>query len=100
MKIEPEGVMLIVRPDTVEEQTEGDIWLPPVARDRKTLEMTTGKIVTLGPAARCEFDEDEPKINKGDHILYAKYAGYLITDTDTHEDFRIIDHKDVIARIS
>jgi len=97
MRVEPEGVMLLVKPDAVEKQTSGGIYLPEVAKDRKQLEGTMGTIVELGPATQIEFNGEDAK--EGDHILFAKYAGYIMEDKDTGEDFRIIDHKDVIARV-
>jgi chaperonin GroES len=89
--------MIVVKPDPVKEKTAGGIIIAQVTKDRESMESVLGTIYAVGPAVQIEFEEAPMAI--GDHVLYAKYAGYLIKDTDTNEDLRIIDHKDILARM-
>ena len=97
MNIEPEGVMLLVKPDEVSGQ-EGRILIPIETQNRRALAMTTGIITLLGPAVKIEFNAGPAK--EGDRILYAKYAGHVLKDReDNDREHRLIDHKDVLARV-
>jgi chaperonin GroES len=95
MKIEPEGTMVFIKPDPPKEKTEGGIILPPVAKDRQEREGNTGVIMSIGPAAAIEFAGGEGVV--GDHILFAKYAGYIVEDDE--DLYRVINHKDVLGKV-
>ena len=97
MRLDPEGALSFIRPDTVEERTKGKIWLPEETKEQEKQAKTTGVIMAIGPAAEIEFAKGPAEV--GDHVIYVKYAGFPLKDTDTGEDYRIIDHKDYLARI-
>jgi len=97
MIFDPEGTLSYVRPDTVEEKTKGGIWLPESTKDDERLATTTGVIIAIGPAADIEFAEGAAKV--GDHVIYAKWSGRIVRDKDTGIEYRLIDHKDYMARI-
>ena len=96
MKIEPLDTLLLVKPDVVKDKTDGGLWIPPVAKDRKQLEGTTGVIIATGPAVTIESNGED--IKEGDCVMFAKWAGYVVEEAGVA--YRIIDHKDVIARIN
>jgi len=95
MRIEPEGVLLLVKPDPIKDKTDGGIYLAETTKDREERESVTGSIEVMGPAVQLEFNDGPAKV--GDHIQYAKYAGYVMKDGV--DIFRLIDHKDVLARV-
>lgn len=100
------GHLILVRPDPVEEKTEGGIVL---ALDRK-LERnacTKGTVLEVGPEAFLAFqqaagipmDHRKPWVKAGDRIYYAKYAGKWIDDEATKEELLIIRDDDVLGLI-
>lgn len=99
MKIEPEGVKILVLPDPVPEKTEGGIWRPDTAREGEQRAINQGTVVEVGPAAEVVFNGDK-KLKAKDKIVFAKYGGYAIKDDDTDTEYRILNDEDVIARIS
>jgi len=96
MKIEPEGVKIVVLPDKVKDKTEGGIWRPDAVKDSEKFATVKGEVLAIGPAAAVEFDDGELQV--GDRITYAKYSGVFIEDGDV--EVRIINDEDVLARIS
>jgi len=98
MKIEPEGVKILILPDPVPEKTDGGIYRPQTAREQEQHAVTIGTVVAIGPAAQIEFD-DAP-LEEGDRVVYAKYGGFAVKDEDTGIDYRILNDEDIIARIS
>lgn len=96
MKIEPEGVKVIVLPDPIPDKTEGGIWRPETVKDSEKFATVKGEVLAIGPAASVEFNDGELQV--GDRITYAKYSGVFIEDGDM--EVRIINDEDVLARIS
>ena len=96
MKIEPEGVKVLVLPDPIPEKTDGGIYRPPTARDSEQGAVIIGTLVAIGPAAQLEMDGDPLK--QGDKVLYAKYGGFVVKDEDI--EYRVLNDEDIIARIT
>lgn len=97
MAIEAPGFRLVIKPDPVEEVTQGGIVL---AIDKKLEKGATdrGTIVNIGPIAWHAFKPYEgPWAEVGDRIAYVKYAGKWVTDPVDKVDYLIIDDQDVIA---
>ena len=59
---------VLIRPDSVEKETETGIILPPESRQRPN----SGEIVALGHLV----EGDKSPFNVGDRVLYMKYAGF------------------------
>jgi len=98
MKIEPEGVKVLVLPDAVPDKTDGGIWRPDTTKDDEQYAVTRGTIVKLGPDAELSF-EGKPLMEQ-DHVVYAKYGGFIIEDDDTKTKYRLLNDEDILARIS
>ena len=96
MKIEPEGVKVLVEPDKVQEKTEGGIYLAPTTRDDEQRGSTKGIIVEIGPAAQLEFNGKQLK--PGDRVAYVRYAGFSIEGSD--RDLVVMNDSDIVARIN
>jgi len=98
MKIEPEGVRLLIRPDPVAEKTSGGIYRPDSAREQEQNATTIGTVVLLGPAVMLELDGEPLEI--GHRVAFARYGGYPIRDEEADIDYRVLNDEDVIARIT
>lgn len=61
---------------------------------RKEMGVDKGEVVSIGPTAFKDFGGDWCKV--GDTVVFAKYAGKLVEDTDKKK-FMILNDEDVIA---
>ncbi len=98
----PSGIMpteykVLIAPKLTEEKTKGGIILPDTTKERDQHAQMEGVIVAVSPLA---FSYDNwkdglpPKV--GDAVLFAKYAGAIVTGRDGI-DYRIVNDKDVAA---
>jgi co-chaperonin GroES (HSP10) len=94
--IKPEGYKVLVKPDDIEEVTEGGIILTPQTRDQDRLSVTRGEIVAIGPKANICFREDDPPI-VGQRVIFAKYGGFVVEDNG--EEYRILNDEDIVGLI-
>ena len=94
MKVRPLHDRLIVKRSEEEEKTKGGIIIPDTAKE-KPIE---GKVIAVG---KGKINEDGTKIpmevEKGDRILFAKYAGTEVKIDG--EEHLIMKEDDVIAII-
>lgn len=100
------GHLLLVRPDPVEEVSQGGIVL---ATDKKLEKgaTTSGIVLEMGPEAFLAFQtaagiplaHRKPWVAVGDHIYYAKYAGKWIDDKQTKEELLFIRDEDVLGLV-
>lgn len=98
MRIEPAGHRVIVKPDALEEVTEGGIIIAHGAdKKRKEQAQQTGVIVSVGPTAWKAFDEGEPWAAVGDRVYFAKYGGHIIEDSG--QEYRLLNDEDITAII-
>ena len=96
MKIEPEGVKVLILPKEVEKKTEGGIYVPDSVQDAAKFTAVEGTILAIGPAAAVEFHDGPAKV--GDHVYHAKHSGVFIKGSDG-VDVRIVNDIDIQARI-
>jgi len=94
MKVKPLHDRIIVKRLEEEEKTKGGIIIPDTAKEKPF----EGKVIAVGDG---KIKEDGTKIpmelKKGEHILFAKYAG---TDIKIDgEDHLIMKEDDVLAVI-
>lgn len=94
MALEPAGHRLLVVPDVVEDR-EGTLFLAPATMERRKNEKIFGTVAKIGPDAFKAFGGTD-WCQVGDHICFAKFAGFTITDPDTKEQFRVMNDEDVI----
>jgi chaperonin GroES len=104
--LRPAGHRILVKPDPVERTSKGGIIIPDTAADGRKYLKTTGTIVAVGPSAWEAFrrvDREgkmrngEPWAKVGDHVHYAKNAGYRILDEETQEEYIVMQDEDVIV---
>lgn len=95
--LEPVGYFLLVKPQEIEETTEGGIILASTTLKQDRLATDIGVIQKIGPIAWKGFADGTPWAKVGDVIMYAKYAGKRITDPDSLVEFILINDNDVLS---
>lgn len=96
--IEPFEFNVLVYPEETETVTKGGIILTDRQREVEGIASVRGLLVAVSPAAFSYHDwPDSVKLPEaGDHVIFAKYAGTLITGDDGKE-YRICKDKDITA---
>jgi chaperonin GroES len=93
--IVPMGDRLVVRPLEREEVTKSGLVLPDTAKEKPQ----EGEVVAVGPGRMTDDGKRiAMELKKGDHIIYAKYAGTEVKLED--EDYLILREADVLAKLS
>ena len=95
MALEPAGHRLLVAPDKVEDK-DGSIFLSPLTMERRKSEKIFGTVLKVGRTAFRAFDDGEPWCKVGDHVAFAKFAGAVVEDPETKEQFRLLQDEDII----
>lgn len=115
----PSGNRIVVKPDDVEEVTEGGIVIPSKVKEDHQHAQSTGILVAVGPDAFCHTTAtterlidgnwkvvervrtgySEPFAEVGDRVAFAKYGG-LIVEGEDGESYRILNDEDLTARVS
>ena len=97
--IKPAGYRLLVKPNDIEEVSEGGIYLMPDEKLEKAAQ-TVGTLVAIGEQAWKDVSDGKPWAKVGDCIMYARYAGKNVVDPDTKEEYVILNDQDVTAVIT
>jgi chaperonin GroES len=93
MKIRPLQDRILVKRVDEEETTSGGIIIPDSAKEKPQ----EGLVVAVGPGKTLENGSiSEPAVNKGDRILFSKYAG---TEVNLDGEEHIIIREDDILAI-
>lgn len=72
-KYTPIGDRVLIQPDRVSEVLKSGLILPQSVRDRKQLEVATGRVVARGPGLLCKDGSRFPMpegFEIGSHVLY------------------------------
>ncbi|WP_299477016.1 hypothetical protein [uncultured Paracoccus sp.] len=93
--IDPLEYKVLVLPEKVEEKTKGGILLPDEVKERDQHAAMCGKLVAMSPLA-FSYEENAPKPDVGDTLIFARYAGVIIKGADGL-DYRIMNDKDVVG---
>ena len=94
MKVRPLHDRIIVKRLEEEEKTKGGIIIPDTAKEKPF----EGKVIAVGDGRIQKDGKKIPmEVKKGDHILFAKYAGSDIKIDG--EDHLIVKEDDVLAVI-
>ena len=96
MAIEVKGYRLLIKPDIVDLKTESGI---VIAADRKLEQAAQVRGYVHSVGERC-WEGMEPYAKVGDYVLYSKYAGKVVEDPETHEQYVIINDEDLLAVIT
>ena len=93
-KCQPLHDRLLVEREEKEQKTAGGIILPDNAKEKPSF----GKVIAAGKGAKDKEGAVLPMdVKVGDRILFAKWAGTAIPDSD--EKYVIIKESDVLAII-
>ena len=96
-KIEPTEFKVLIKPKPVDDKTKGGIIIPDSSKEREEFAQIEGQIVAASPLAFTYADWKDAKPPKvGDRVLFAKYAGALVTGMDGVE-YRLANDKDITA---
>ena len=94
---------VIIAPEETETVTKGGLFLPDRVKETEDLAQVRGLLVDASPLAFNFDDWPADRIDRrpkaGDHVIYAKYAGILITGDDGRE-YRLAKDKDIAAVIA
>ncbi len=95
--VRPVEYKCLIKPDEVEDQTKGGLYLPDSARTKQQFAVDRGEIVSVGEGFFKDLPGPEPK--PGDKVIFNRYAGTLITieDNGKREDYRLCNDKDICA---
>ncbi len=97
LPIDPCGHRVIIKPDPLEEVSDGGIVIAHLEKKRKEGGQHTGTLIKIGPTAWKAFDDGEPWAFVGDRVYFAKYGGYEIEHGG--EKYRLMNDEDVTAII-
>lgn len=65
---------------------------------RAQASVDVGVVVSIGPTAYRDFNTEVP-ISVGERVNYARFAGKLIRDPETDEEFVCLNDEDIICVI-
>ncbi len=94
----PTEYNVVIAAEGVVERSPGGLILPPKTAESAASASMKGLLVAVSPLA-FNFDvwpEGARKPQPGDHVLFAKYAGVVVTGEDGRE-LRLCKDRDLIA---
>jgi co-chaperonin GroES (HSP10) len=102
--IEPTLHRILVKADKLEETDKTFVKarqigiVIPDHDDRKRAQagVDKGVVVSVGPTAFRDFNAESP-IKPGDYIAYARFAGKILSDPYTEEEFVVLNDEDVVC---
>lgn len=93
------GNRVIIMPDPVETKTDSGIILTLDEKGERSL-TTTGIVVDFGPAAWIDpAMGGEPWVDKGDHVVYAKYSGKFFTNPEDNQEYVCVNDDAIQVKI-
>jgi co-chaperonin GroES (HSP10) len=106
--IKPIGHKILVKADDIETTTDSGIVLVLDEKLERASQMR-GTLVAIGPTAWQAFryvdtngkwKNGKPWALPGDRVLYSKYAGKIVEDPETEQDFVLMNDEDLVAVIT
>ena len=98
MGVKALGHRLIVKMKRIERKTAGGIIKPDALIDQEKAAETVGEIIDIGPTCWKNVDTGEPWAEVGDTIVFAKYAGIVVIDPETGEEYYALNDQDVFLK--
>ncbi len=89
MNVKPLSDRVLILPNPAEEKTAAGLIIPDTAKEKPL----AGKVVAVGPGTK----EVKMEVEKGDQVLYGKYAGQEISIDG--ETYLIMKQSDILAII-
>ena len=95
MQIKACGARVVIRPDKLKETdkafssaVKAGIFIPESDEKKREQEaLDKGTVIMIGPLAWYDWGKGDPWCQVGDRVLFAKYAGKKVGNTD----FRILN---------
>lgn len=87
---------VIVKPDPIEEKTSTGIVLALDEKLEKGARMS-GIVVDIGPDVFAKSNQYLGGMKLGDRIYFAKYAGKVVVDRHTKEEFIVLNDEDCVV---
>lgn len=103
--IKPVGFKILVKPDPIEEKTKSGIVLAVDEKLEKGARIR-GTVIEVGPEAFTAYQKHlkdmgivaAPWVQAGDTVYFARYAGKVIVDHETNEEFVVLNDEDICCR--
>jgi len=96
--ITPLQTTVLIDMEKINEQTKCGIVIPQSVRDTERLASIHGKIIAVADGAWQDQLGDR-RAKEGDDIIFAKYAGLVVKDSDDKE-YRLLNDTDVLAIVT
>ena len=96
--IQPVEYKVRILPDDTEKVTTGGIHIPEQLHERHEWAQVKGTLVAKGGNAFEDWN-DEPEMEIGASVYFAKYQGILIPGNDGNE-YRLCNDKDIGALVT
>lgn len=94
--IHPQGDRILIKPEEVEEVSEGGIIIIDEAREKYGMAQVFGRLVSVGPDAWSDYQG--PFAEVGDRVMFAKYGGLQVVGKDG-EMYRLSNDTDITAKV-
>lgn len=92
------GRRVLVKPDPVEDISEGGIILSIDKRLERTAVMK-GTVLEIGHLCWKDFTDETPWCQVGDWVMYSPYAGQIIKVPGTKEEILVMNDEDILGTI-
>ncbi len=94
------GHRVLIKPKDLEVKTASGIVINyGDAEKRHRMATMEGTVVGIGPLAWNDWGDGSKWVEVGDRVIFAQYAGKLVDDPDTKEEFFVVNDEDVQVRI-
>jgi len=98
--MKPKGHYILIKPDEVQETSEGGIVLN-VDAARELAATTSGEVVAIGPTAWMAYDYDKPNWKQwavvGERVNFVRHASTLVKDPVTGDKYFVIADENVLT---
>ncbi len=93
----PTEYKVLIRPDKVDDQSAGGMYLPDSAVDKQQYAMDRGIILAFGEGFFRDLPGPKPEV--GNKVIFNKYAGTIVPvfEDGKIEKLRLINDKDICA---
>ena len=91
MKIKPLFDRVLLEVEESEKETKSGILLPTAAQEKSQI----AKVVAVGKGGELDGKKIELQVEKGDRVLYSKYAGTEVTVED--KKYVVVRQADILA---
>lgn len=92
---QPLGRAVLVR--MIQEKAEGLIAIPDQVKASMAVMEDRAEVIEIG--SECWTDESQPRCEPGDKVIVTKFAGYILKETKDGNIYRLVNDRDVFARM-